>query len=375
MANAEKIVGEIGEKINELQSSISQQPWRNASRIVFMNALEKSVEDIEGLQKLFSEAIEEIEKEPKEGKPDLKPFLKEIEALSKVLDKNLRFEKKRKSRAKTINALESDETPELYADLEQRILGMLLKARYSLERLTIFLRKQGLTPLTERTTAKQVMEVLERREDELQDLREKYEGIRKKSYLGYLEEETVADLEHELGELGRKMSLSADELGKSISFHRSQIEYIENSYSELKQKLDSLEEIFFAYSEKSEELIKDLKKERDYAKKIVLEVEHETLQLRNTYTRELLGLQESKLAAKREAEKRFEAELKKLKGELAEQSDLLKHFKGIAEDKLRKEHELEERMKRLTLLLKTKEKHEAVKRQLRGRKKRKSRKD
>lgn len=370
MASAERAIAEIGEKINGLQTGISQRPWRNASKIVFVNTLDKSLSELRELQSLFSHTAEEIEKDPKEGKPDLKPFLKEMEKLIDVLEKNLRFERKKKGKAKTVNVLEKDETPELYADLEQRILGLLLKARYSLERTSIFLRKHGLTPITDKSTAKQVMEVLERKDDELQNLREKYEDIRKKSYLGYLEEETVADLEHEMNDLGKRMALSADELGKTISFHKSQIEYIENSYAELKQKLDSLEEIFFAYSEKAEELIKDLKKERDYAKKVVLDVEHETLQLRNTYTTELLGLQESRLSAKKEAEKRFLVEIKTLQRQLAEQADLVKHFRGIAEDKLKKEHDLEERVKKLSLLLKTKEKHDAVKRQFKAKKKR-----
>ncbi len=366
MADSEKIVGQISEKINDLQRSISQQPWRTASRIVFTNALEKSISEMQTLQGLFLETVEELEKDPKEGKPELRPFMEELGKLVTILEKNLRFERKKKTRGKTVNLLEQDETPELYADLEQRILGTLLKARYSLERMTIFMRRQGLTPLTGKGTAKQVMQILERKEDELQDLREKYEDVRKKSYLGYFEEETVADLEQDLGVLGRKMTLSADELSKSISFHRSQIEYIQNSYAELKQKLDTLEETFFAYSEKSEELIKDLKKERDYAKKVVLDVEHETLKLRNTYTSELLSMQESKLGAKQAADKKYLGEMKKLQKEVSSQRDLVKHFRKIAEEKLKKEHDLEEKVKRLTLLVKTKEKHETIKRKFKG---------
>jgi len=371
MAEDERSLLRISEIINSLQAGISEQPWEKASRTVFANALEKSVSSLGELQKEFLEIVEEMEKNPKEGKPDLRPFLNELDKSISVLEKNLGFERQKKGRAKTVNELESDETPGLYAELEQKVLGTLLKARYSLERLTIFKRREGFTPLTEKSTAKQVMQILERKEDELQELRGKYEDIRKKSYLGYLEEQTSADIEHELGELGRRMALTADELGKSISFHRSQIEYIENSYSELKQKLDSLEETFFAYSEKAEELIKDLKKERDYAKRVVLEVEHETLQLRNTYTREILNLQEAKLSAKNEAERKFAQEIKELRKEASEQADLLRHFRGIAEEKLKKEHELEEKVKHLTLLLKTKEKHERMKKELSGKRERK----
>ncbi len=372
MVSAERIVGEIGEKINELQAGLSRQPWRTASKTVFTNALDKSIENMHGINMLFEDLVENIEKDPKEGSPDLKPFLKELEKLLAMLEKNLKFEKQKKSNAKTVNELEEEEIPELYADLEQRILGMLLKARYSLERASIFLRREGYTPLTGKGTAKQVMQVLERKEDELQELRGKYEDIRKKSYLGYFEEDSVADLEHELGDIGRKMALNADEVGKTIAFHKSQVEYVESSYAELKQKIDSLEELFFVYTEKSGELIKNLKKERDYAKNVVLDVEHETLQLRNSYTNELLGLQKSRLAAKEEAGKKFETELKKLRRQVVEQTDLLSHFKKIAEDKLKKEHNLEEKVKKLSLLLKTKEKHESVKKSFKKKKKKKS---
>ncbi len=363
MASSEKLVGEIGKKINELQTGLNRQPWRNASKTVFTNALDKSIGNTQDINNLFENLVENIEKDPKEGSPDLRPFLKETEKLLAMLEKNLKFEKQKKSNAKTVNVLEEEEIPELYADLEQRILGMLLKARYSLERVSIFLRREGFTPLTGNGTAKQVMQILERKEDELHNLREKYEDIRKKSYLGYFEEDSVADLEHELGDIGRKMALSADEVGKTIAFHKSQVEYVENSYAELKQKVNSLEELFFAYSEKSGELIKNLKKERDYAKSVVLDVEHETLQLRNSYTNELLGMQQSRLSAKAEAGKKFEGELKKLQRQISEQNDLINHFKKIAEDKLKKEHNLEEKVKKLSLLLKTKEKHDTVKKQ------------
>lgn len=377
MAGGERLVSEIAEKINGVQEGIGRQPWKSSSRIAFVGALEESISGLKGIAGLFREVVEEIEKKPGEG-PDLKPFLKELEKVEGTLEKNLAFERKRKSHAGTVNELDTEEIPELYSGLEQKVLGILLKARYSLERASVFFRRKGMPALAGRSTARQVMQVLDRKEDELQELREKYEDIRKKSYMGYLEEGTVADEEHELGELERKMALGADELGKSISFHRSQIEYIEHSFSELKQKLDYVEGVFSAYSEKSAGLVKNLKKERDYAKKVVLDVEHETLKLRNTYTRELLNLQESKLAAKAEAEEKFLREIKRLRKSLSEQSDLVKHFRKVAEEKLKKEHELEEKLKRMALLLKTKEKHDGVKKALsgkkRGRRKKASRK-
>ncbi len=369
---AEHAVMQIAGKINELHSNLSRQNWGSASRSSFLASLQKSVDALDDLYFLFSEAIAEIEKEHAVGKPDLQPFLGEMQKLLESLHRNLQMEKEKKSVAKTVNVLEKEETPELYSDLQQKILAMLLKSRYSLERISVFLRRQGIEIVTDKSTAKQVIEVLQRKEDELQDLRGKYEAIRKKSYMGYFEEDTVADMEHELIELGKKLFLNADDVGKTMNLHRSRLEQAESSYAELLQKLDGMQQAFSLHTQKSGDLVRALKKERDYAKKIVLDIENETLQLRNTYSREMLNLQESKLAAKKEAEQHFSGEIKKLQKQLSEEHDLLQHFKKVAEDKLNKEQALEEKIKQLTMLLKTKEKHEAVKKHYREARKRKN---
>ncbi|MCX6799125.1 MAG: hypothetical protein NTW59_03455 [Candidatus Diapherotrites archaeon] len=361
----------VGKAIDELQGGISTQPWRALSRTSFSSALNRTLEELEEFKRLFDATMENIAKEAGDGAPDVAQFEQEMNELLAVLRKNLAFEKDKKSSAKAVNVLEKEETPELYGELEQRVLAFLLKARYAMERLVIFARKEGLAPVTDRSTGQQIMEVLRRKEDELQQLREKYEEIRKKSYMGYFEEQTTADFEQQLVELGKTMVLSADELGKGIGFHKSQVDYIETSLAEMKQKVDLLQETFSQYSRKAEELIKSLKKERDYAKKVVLDVEHETLQLRSTYTQEMLNLQGNKLAAKAEAERRLGGEIKRLQHQLAEQEDLAKHFRQIAENKLQKEAELESKIKRFTLLLKTKEKHDSVKRHFQKARKRK----
>ena len=115
MVEAEKLVSEITERINALQGRISQEPWRSASRAVFVRGLEGGISELEGLEGLFKDAANLIEKNPREGSPDLKPFLKELEKVLGLLERNLKFERGKKSHAGTVSDLDRDEVPDLYA--------------------------------------------------------------------------------------------------------------------------------------------------------------------------------------------------------------------------------------------------------------------
>ena len=87
------------------------------------------------------------------------------------------------------------------------------------------------------------------------------------------------------------------------------------------------------HSEKTSELIAMLKKERDYAKKIVLDIEHETLQLRSTYSKELLNLEEEKARAKNDAYDKFREKSVRQDAELNEKKELIGHMREAVEAK------------------------------------------
>jgi hypothetical protein len=362
---------EIVDAINSLHSAVSRQDWGSATRAAFVASLGGAISSLKELEGRFRGVARELGKSGAAGAPDLGDLMQEFGKSLTVLENNLRLEKSKKSRARESNIHEREENSELYSELSQRVETLLLRARYMAERLSVFALRQSSAPLEGKSTARQMLDLLQAKEKEIEELKGKYEDVRRKSYLGLVQERTSADLEEELGELSVKLGGLASELGHNIAMHRNHLEYIENSYAELKQRLDSMEETFNGYVEKSLELIALLKKERDYAKKVVLDIEHETLQLRNAYTAELLALQENKLGAKREAEEKLGKEIRLLKKQLKEKEELLVHFRKMAEEKAGKEKTLEEKVKRLTLLLKTKEKHEAVKRHFRRRAKRK----
>ena len=352
---------DLVEDINELHSAISTQDWGKASQASFLNAIKESIDALKELNGKF----EKIDKELKSGNMVGGPELDELEAefgnVLPVLKANFKLEKEKKSIAKESNVFEKSENPELYRDLAQRIQALLLRARYNAERINVFALKESTQPIEGKNAARQMLNLLHAKEEEIGELREKYENVRKKSYLGFVQEETSADLEQEMGKMSVKMGDGVAGLRKEISLHEKQIEYIENSYAQLKERLGIVEEGFGNYAEKSLELISMLKKERDYSRKVVLDIEHETMKARGAYTNELLSMQENKIKARSEAEAGFRKELDSLKKDLIKKEDLLDHFRNVAEDKAAKERELGEKVKRLSLLLKVKERHEAVK--------------
>ena len=354
-------VSECSQKISSLHSNVSASHWGDFDRIVFVNNLSKNISELSTIKSLFEQIQEQLEKQPLQNAPDCSEITGEFEKTLSVLKKNLSFEKPKKSRAKEISALEKDSHPELYSSLQQKVLSLLLKTRYLNERLNIFASKQEHGSLSAKSTGKQILELLENKENELQDLKTKYDGIRKKSFMGLIEEKSSVDLESDIGDLNRLLAENYAFFEHSLSNAARQMEFLQNSFLDAKQKFTSIKEALADYSSKSIELSKVLKKERDYAKKIVLDIEHETMQLRGSYTKEILGLQEAKLLAKREAEEKLGRRITELQKQLSEKEDMLHRFKKIAEEKMAKESRLEEQVRQMRMLVKTKQKHDSVK--------------
>ncbi|MDD5162959.1 MAG: hypothetical protein PHD95_02010 [Candidatus ainarchaeum sp.] len=354
-------IDECSKKTAELGSFVSNADWGSLDRIVLVNLLEKSISGLGEMHETILKIRGETEKHSLENAPDCAELADDFEKTIAVLKRNLGLEQGKNSHAKEINVLHKDTNPELYASLQHKVLSLALKTRHLNERLLIFARKRSASPLPEKSTGKQIMDLLEKKEDELQDLREKYSQIRRKSHMGLIEENTSVDLETDISALEKTIATNNSVFEQHISSMARQVEQMQGSFLAAKERFSGVKEILDRYSSKNTELLKILKKERDYSKKILLDVENETMQLRNSYTRELLNLQEAKLAAKKEAEEKLGKKIAFLQKELAEKNDLMKRFRAIAEDKIEKEKKSEEQIKQLRLLLKAKEKHDAVK--------------
>src|SRR3989344_2503792 len=152
-----------------------------------------------------------------------------------------------------------------------------------------------------------------------------------RSCVGMIGEESAADIEKELNELSAKLSAEDSLLEEGVSSCRKQLEQLSVRQAELSGKTRNIREMQARPSEKTAELVTMLKKERDYAKKIVLDIEHETLQLQNTYSNELLNLEEEKIRAKNDAYEKFKERVGRQDAELNEKKELIRHLREAVE--------------------------------------------
>lgn len=360
--NADSLI----DKLNSLHSGLIDGNWRHLNRNAFVSVLEKNLKELKEIELGIKRV--QLSFGNKSDAPESSRLLEEFSKTLALLDRNLELESNKSVQKPQFNWKEESEVPELYSSLEQKILALVLKCRYFAEKALLFEKKFKPIEAGLPSTSKALMDLLKQKENELEGLREKYENVRKKSFAGLISRNDAADLENELISSSRSLEANFTNAKKATEQLKKEFDSVQFNFLELKQKTDSLHSSLDSFVEKNLELTSVLKKERDYAKKVMLDVESETMQLRNQYTREILNLQEAKLIAKNESDEKHSGTIKALQKELAEKSDLIKNLHETASHQLKKLNELEEQNKKLKLLLNIKEKHEAVKKMFKGKK-------
>lgn len=360
------LINRAEEEIAKTREHVSTRSWTDFSRKGFIYQLANVLPHIQEIYTLFQLIRNEMEKKAEAGKPELGEFLKEINKHITILKRNqaMEEEKSQKAMQDGIQTLADEITmPELYADLEQKTMSLLLKSANILERIRLFERKKEPIMQT-RAAQRNVLDLLEKRETELQNLRKKYEETRKNMFFGLIEKESANDVEKELGEISRQLEAKTAVAKKMFEAEKNTFENLQKQMQEMEARINEVEELETRALGKTFELITMLKKERDYAKKILMELEHDTLQLRNSYSKELLGLQEEKMQHKNTLEDKFQREIEELKKEVREKNELLRHFHETVVSKEQKIQELEnsrEQKRKPVLILKEIEKKEEIK--------------
>jgi DNA repair exonuclease SbcCD ATPase subunit len=287
----------------------------------------------------------------------LEEMEKAFRKTEKTLKRNLEMEKsKRVEELKKIHSLQKTENTELYAELQQLAQNLVLKGRFFLEKLNLRLAQKEKTVLEKSASSKEWLKLLEQKERELQELRKEYEAIRRKTFLGFIPEETAADLEHEAIALAKRFERERAHLEAQLQKYAQKLTDLDFSYKEISEKARDIEELFSQHAEKTNEFVRILKKERDFAKKTLLDLEAELLQLRNTYSKGLLNLEDTKQKTREALEEKFSKHMKKLKEELKEKTEMLQHFRDLVHEREKALHEKEEEIEFLYKELK-KQKH------------------
>ncbi|VVB99347.1 Uncharacterised protein [uncultured archaeon] len=362
MPELRELIGKIEQESAKIREKASANHWGKLSRRGFVYNIENMLPGIEDIYSLFQMVRNETAKLNEAEAPDVSEFLGELSKLITQLKRNREMEEARLQKIKSQGIESIAETvtvPELYSEMERKTLASLLKSSYLAERLRIFERKKE--PLLQtKAGQRNILDLLAKREEEVQALRKKYEETRKDTFLGLVEKESSAETEKELNEISRSIESRTALMRKAYDSLKAESEQYQKQQLELGQRVLSVEELQAQMTGKTFELITMLKKERDYAKKMLIEIEQETIQLRNTYSKELLGLQEEKLSIKNTLSERYDKETAELRKENRDKAETIRHLQEIASERENRVKGLVEQNERLALIAKTVERHNAV---------------
>jgi len=181
MASIEVLSEKTIEATQMLSERISAKQWSDFSRTSFVFNTTQTINALEDIAVLFEEIGVEIEKDGFSEKIEVGGHLREINALILILQRNNDLEsgKIQRAREKGIEMLaENVISPDQYSSLEQQVLGSLLKSRYLLERINIHNRKENSIPFMGSKSTKDVLDLLNEKENELQSIKEKYEKLK-----------------------------------------------------------------------------------------------------------------------------------------------------------------------------------------------------
>ncbi len=363
MTDLRQISEAIEKEIAILREKVNARKWSELSRDGFVYTIVDILPRLEELNELFTEIDSEIDKSEESSRPEVKEILKDINTLIILLQRNKEMEQSRIKKIKQQNLQGIAETitvPELYADLEQKTLSLLLKCTYIVERIRVFQRKR-MPIMNTKAAQRNVLDILEKREDELQSLKKKYDETRKHSFLGMVEKNTANEIEHELNALARKLETQTSLAKKAFESNKIAFQHFERQMMETQELVYGIEELEAQSIGKTFELITMLKKERDYVKKVLIEIEQETIKLRNSYSKELLNIQEEKIAMRNDLEEKYERKITGMRKEIRQNMELLTHFKDTISKKEEKIVELTEKNEKLEIIAHTLKKHGAIK--------------
>lgn len=363
MSEVRELCDKIDEEVADLRQKAGAKSWGDFSRRAFIYNLVNIIPGLEELDELFENVQKETSKTGEGDTIGVNDHLKEIGSFTAILKRNKAMEESRIEKMKlqgTEHFADTITVPELYSDLEQKTLGILLKSNYMIERIRIKDRKN--TPeMNTRAGQRNVLDILDKKETELAELREKYNETRKNSFLGLVERDSSIEIEQELNELSRNLGAKTALMKKNFEDTKNVSGQYQQQLNELENRIEGVEEVEAQLTGKTFELITMLKKERDYVKKVLIEIEQDTIQLRNTYSKELLGLQEEKMNIKNSLDDKYEKQIRELKKDLKEKGELVKHFQDTVSNKEARLIDLEEKNDKLKLINKNLERHGKVK--------------
>ncbi len=328
MAILEEDNAQLIKKIEDLHDLVNRTNWAKLNSEGFVFELERSVSRLKEIYELLKKINREMVILLEKNTPNSDEYLILLKRELIVLESNIKMEKTKRFRIELVNETEKKDVPELYKFLQTKILELCLKARYESEKISRFLEGRKMPFVKKGETAKNLLDILNRKEDELNEIKKHNLEMKRKMFLG-TEEKSLADIEEEMYEKDKNLSEVVKDARKALKTHFAQIEYVEASFKQLENKVSSIEDIHENFEKKALELIRELKKERDYARQMALEIESETFKVRQEHMQQILRFEEKKNELKERIEIKYKKEIENLRKELRDKSNSMENMQKL----------------------------------------------
>ena len=200
--------------INDIHDSLNIVIWKKLNQKGFVFELERSAKKIKNLLLDIEELNRELKLLMEKNTPELDTLIIEINKQLEIIETNLALEKAKKFKEETLDILETQEVPELYDSIQQKIIILMLRARNEIEKVKTFLLVKDEPPIRKGNTAKALVEIIQKQENELRQAKERNLELKRKNFFGSIEEISTADIEKGLHETDKLLTESVTESKK-----------------------------------------------------------------------------------------------------------------------------------------------------------------
>lgn len=317
-------------------------PWEQANRAQLVERLKQWQDHTKQSKELLSLLQLEQMKHPELKGINLREAETFILKTDEVLSRNLSFEKDKTNRK--IDLTEKVTTPALGAELEARMHRQWLAIHRAHEQLAIAVRKSFGNETTSKGMEGELFNLVRTKEDEIQNLKHERDTLKREKYFSPTEKYSLTEMENDLQELLQRFAIEKHGLYDHLEQGKKKLDEYSTHHMHLDHKAKKMEQMVHELQKKHIGISTVLKKERDFARKLAMDLESETATTRALYSKELLALDEKKHAIKQEIEEKHQQKISLLEKKVREQDGIIRELDAIAREKERHVARLAEKL-------------------------------
>ncbi len=342
MTEALLLLDQLHEELSKFKA-LPFVPWEQANRAQLVERLKQWHDHTKQSKDLLSLLQLEQMKHPELKNINLREAETFIQKTDEVLSRNLSFEKDKTNRK--IDLTEKVTTPALGAELEARMHRQWLAVHRAHEQLSIAMRKSF---SGDSTTAKaiegELFNLVRTKEDEIQTLKHERDTLKREKYFSPTDKYSLTEMENDLQELLQRFAIEKHGLYDHLEQGKKKLDEYSTHHMHLDHKAKKMEQMVHELQKKHIGIATVLKKERDFARKLAMDLESETANTRALYSKELLNLDEKKHALKQEIEEKHRQKISLLEKKVREQEGIIRELDAIAREKERQVARLAEKL-------------------------------